>query len=528
MWHEYVPGIDPDEAFRSLGQHEAEPDAVVHDGEMLSAPDLNEASAQPPMRAEPGDGRGGASPGRRSPEFRPDRLTELEQTLDYYASFNPSIAPFKRVTSLNTIVLAADGVTPVLTVSDQSRTQVPISPPDVAPPDDRPRDRFWGQVDLDLSAGRTVPLPSVSPESRILSLRSQPSVEARIVRDGADNYFVRVDGPPRMGAVRLAFLTDAPKSYFGMPIPALPVGTQHALVPPVPPSVKRRGLLFARELGLSRKSDLRTALHRLVAHFRAFEASAEPPEGDDIFLALARGKKGICRHRAYAFVVAAQALGIPARFVQNEAHSWVEVRVADLGFLRIDLGGAANGMRAHETASRTRYRPDRPDELPRPEAYERSYSQAAPAAFADSGATGRATQADVGRWLPPAATGDPAPGAGVHPAAAPLGASRPVADPRTPLRVLVEQRRAQVVRGETMMLSGRVALDDGTGAPAMRVEVSLASKTRTERMLLGVVVTDGRGRFRTRLTLPPDLAVGDYELVVLTPGDARHLPAIAD
>ena len=34
---------------------------------------------------------------------------------------------------------------------------------------------------------------------------------------------------------------------------------------------------------------------------------------------LALSKKGVCRHRAYAFTITAQGLGIPARMVMNEA-----------------------------------------------------------------------------------------------------------------------------------------------------------------------------------------------------------------
>src|SRR5690606_17097450 len=50
--------------------------------------------------------------------------------------------------------------------------------------------------------------------------------------------------------------------------------------------------------------------------------------------------RGVCRHRAYAFVVTAGALGLSSRLVQNEAHAWVEVFDGD-GFVRVDLGGAA-------------------------------------------------------------------------------------------------------------------------------------------------------------------------------------------
>ena len=61
----------------------------------------------------------------------------------------------------------------------------------------------------------------------------------------------------------------------------------------------------------------------------------------------------------------------------------------------------------------------------------------------------------------------------------------------------------------------------------MRVEVSLAAQGRRDRLLLGVTVSGAGGRFEASFGVPPDLAPGDYGLTVITPGDARHLPAIA-
>jgi hypothetical protein len=46
-------------------------------------------------------------------------------------------------------------------------------------------------------------------------------------------------------------------------------------------------------------------------------------------------------------------------------------------------------------------------------------------------------------------------------------------------------------------------------------------------MLLGIAVTDAQGHFRGRFGVPKDLDVGDYRLIVITPGDARYAPALA-
>jgi hypothetical protein len=432
-------------------------------------------------------------------------MTQLEETLDYHASFDPAIAPFKRVTSLDAVVLDDDGVTPLLSVHQPRRSIVAIEDPDAPPPDPRPRDQFWGHVRLDFSQGRAVPLPSVSPDSRILWLKSEPKASLRIERDGADNFFV-IGLQAQPSRVSIALLTDAPRAYFGTPLPAGPVDVLAAEVPPMPASIKQRALAFAGEIGLSPKSTLADALSVLTEHFRSFEESDEPPpDSGDIYLDLARSKKGICRHRAYAFAITAQALGIPTRFVQNEAHSWVETKLPTTGWMRIDLGGAANGMRAHAETDRTLYHPANPDPLPRPEAYEQSYSQAS---AETQGLRSPNVDALAGRWLPTEE---------IVPAQS--------AQPLRPLALSVAPDATDVLRGHELAVRGRVHDDDGRGVEGMRIEVSLASAARTERLLLGVVTSGPDGRYQQSFEVPPDLAVGDYELVAVTPGDAMHSPA---
>jgi hypothetical protein len=316
--HEFVPDVEPNEPLAVLAELGQAPDAIVYDGEVLTAPSVETAAEAPAMVATQGDGALGDVPGQRSPSFRPDRLTELEGTLQYYAAFTPSIAPFKRVTSLDAVRLDRDGKTPVLAIADPTRRAVKIEGAEAEPPDPRPRDRFWGEVRLDFSGGRVLPLPSVSPESRILSVRSEPELELAIERDGAGNFFAVAREPAPLGAVFVAFLTDAPRSYFAAELPRARVDALANESPALDDGIRRRALEFAGELGITPRSDLASALSALTAHFRAFEESVEPPpDSGDIYLDLARAKKGVCRHRAYAFVVTAQALGIPARFVQN-------------------------------------------------------------------------------------------------------------------------------------------------------------------------------------------------------------------
>ena len=158
--HEFVPDLGAEEGTLLVSSGGAQPDAIVYQGEVLPAPPGGGLRAgEQAMRASPGNGE---QPGRRATSFRPDRVTELNGTVGYYAVFRPTIAPFKRVTGLDAVTLAPDG-TPVLTIGDRRRRRIEVEGVHAPAPDDRPRDRFWGSVVLDFAQGNTVPFPSVSP-----------------------------------------------------------------------------------------------------------------------------------------------------------------------------------------------------------------------------------------------------------------------------------------------------------------------------------------------------------------------------
>jgi hypothetical protein len=562
--HEFVPDASEDEGTQLVSQDGAEPAAIVVDGEVLPPPASREIGAdERPMRAQPGQGAGREQPGRRATTFRPDRVTDFESTLHYFEVFTPAIAPYKRVSALDAVALAQDGKTPELAVArTQPRVAVPIEGASAPPPDARPRDAFWGSVVLEFEGGTTVPLPSVAPESRVLTLRSEPEALLRVERDSADNFYV-VAAAPLRGEVRLTFLMDAPRGYFSRPLSPLRVDTRAAEVPALPASVAERAIRFAGELGVRRGMPFDAALRTLVAHFRAFEESSTPPtDSGDIYLDLARGKKGVCRHRAYAFVITAQALGVPARFVQNEAHAWVEVKQPDdSGWMRIDLGGAADGLEAHGARDAPMHRPDTPDLLPRPEAFERSYSQQRGASRGGGGTPLTLPGAGGGMSADPASPGSAggsaagdssAAGAtsgnplfaavnGTQPTPAGTGDSPseraeegdsgaswlPAPAARVALAIDVQSYYREVFRGRELLVLGRVTDTAGVGVAEQRVEVSLRTARGDRALLLGVTVSAQSGDFRGNFGIPPAVPVGDYQLLVVAPGDARHAAAVA-
>lgn len=525
--HEYVPNLAAGEGSALVtSDSDRMPSAILSDGELLPVPEGGpRESDEAPLRAQPGDSALREEAGRRSPSFRPDRVTALESGVDYFEVFAPAIRPYKRMTALDEVSLAPDR-TPVLLPPSAPRTAVPIEAPASSPPDGRARDRFWGSVVIDFSTGTEVPFPSVSPESRILGVRTEPNTALHFERDGADNFFAVLDQPSAT-EVRVVFLTDAPRTYFGLEeglaLPTAPANSLAAQTRPLPPPVAADAATVLRELELRGDQPFDAVLGRLVEHFRSFVESSEPPtDTGRIYLDLSRGGRGVCRHRAYAFVITALQLGIPARFVQNEAHAWVEVHMPEnRGWLRVNLGGSAQGVRSHgPSEDAPPYRPQVTDPLPQPDAYRAALEEAARASLTRGGGSGpRAGRAGGDGW---SSVGDE------------VSAPEPTTDgpapstegPRAPLTLSVDQDHFSVRRGLTLEVSG-TAQSAGAPVAGLRVELVLFDPERARERLLGVAVTDEHGLYHAMVGVPTETPTGHFVLDVRSPGDAHVGPASA-
>lgn len=362
--HEFRPALS-DEVVRGVIElpRGGEP-LVVRDGHSI------DGSEAPP--------RGKIHRSSPAPRHRPDRETDFMGELNYFEAYQPSVAPHKRLEALDGVELSAGGVPELILVS-RARERVPI---DDQPPSQE-GERFIGEVWVDLSSASSgasvvsVPIPSVSPQMRILHLTSTPSLPLSVERDGAGNYYL--SSPQKIAEpVRVLLFVEANANYFNRAIPDLPIASLSLEVQRLPRGLEAEALAFAAELGLSRESSLKAALEVLVEYFRAFiEGETQLDFGESIYSELARGGYGICRHRAYAFMITALALGIPTRYVQNEAHAFVEVDLpanarADGGALesmRIELGGSTAFVEGHGLSADRMHRPRHPDPFPQPEAY---------------------------------------------------------------------------------------------------------------------------------------------------------------
>ncbi|HEU4408999.1 MAG TPA: transglutaminase-like domain-containing protein, partial [Polyangiaceae bacterium] len=292
----------------------------------------------------------------RRPEdslFRPDRDTSQPPPVPYEDPFSPAVTPYKRLQ-----VYDAVGPDYALRVARPALAKVPVGGALAAT-----EEPFFGEMTVDLVPGEGVRVPTPGPGAKALRVHTVPAVPVELVRDGADNWFVRSAARAR---IRLLVELAVPRASFGAVV-GNPRWADLAAAPALPPPVQKAAESVNALVGASRQASFRDALSRLVNYYRSFEESSEPPPASgDIYVDLAKSKKGVCRHRAFAFVVSALALGIPSRLVTNEAHAWVEVHDGSL-WHRIDLGGAAAAFQdTTPQADRIAHRPP-PDPFPWPE-----------------------------------------------------------------------------------------------------------------------------------------------------------------
>ncbi len=454
----------------------------------------------------------------RGPAFRPDRLVDLVRVGTGSDVFDPSIAPFERMMALDRVQLDADGETPILLLGPGPLREVPLPRP---PPRPTEGDEGWAvfraEVDFDFSSERRLPIPTPAPGSRLIEAHVTPNARVRFLRDQADNLYLEpID---YRGPLRLRFRVAAPLSYFGTPLPERSPAALRLEPPPMPAPLRSRALGAAARLGLFPGATVAHILRTLAAHFRSFDEAGEPPEGPDLLMAFVEGGRGVCRHRAYAFVVLAQALGLDARFVHNEVHAWAEVDLGGGHWLRVDLGGALlrrppssdrSARPAVPGPPRPLFEPPERDPLPQPLAYRRAL-----AALRQGDAAPPPGPSSDPLAAAPSARGDTAP----VPLAGPSSRRRPV-------RIVVLEAPRRLVRGQPAEVFGEAHEPDGTPASGLRIEVWIRTAHGT-RHVLGSAISSESGRFRIRFLVPTDLPTGPRALALSSPGDDRFLPAPA-
>jgi hypothetical protein len=108
---------------------------------------------------------------------------------------------------------------------------------------------------------------------------------------------------------------------------------------PLPPNVRADAERVAAAIGGLPAPTYGATVRRLHAYFADFSVCPLEPADrrENEFLTIALARKGVCRHRARAFVPVAQALGVPARLVENRCHSFAEVQLPDGRWRRLEF-----------------------------------------------------------------------------------------------------------------------------------------------------------------------------------------------
>jgi hypothetical protein len=471
----------------------------------------------------------------RHTEDSPDRQTGSDSTLHYVAVFNPDVVPFKRLSALDTV-----GNDYTMRIARTTLTEQPVGGKT-----DAKRDRFWGSLQIRLDGNQDVAIPSVAPDMRILSYEIEPPRQLVFSKDGADNFYVRSDDAGVTGVHRLVFLADADAGYFAPSLPtdqrwtpaAVRTAAPPEIAPTVPSGVTDQAKQTLRILGIDDRTELSVAFNELVKYFRAFEAKQLPTHtSGDIYRDLVDSKAGVCRHRSFAFMVTANALGIPTRYVTNEAHAFVEVWFPGLNWQRIDLGGAAMRLEVSNAKDKTLHRPRADDPFAKPKEYSEGYTQL-------EGKIGGLTDKQLDDKHKPVgdapasgdyASADPSadPMADIDPGAIGPDPSLPArtADPKklTP-RISIFSASGQGYRGETMHVEGKVEVGmSPLGDRAVDVFLAPSGNDGEGSILIGRGTTEADGTFALDVDLPGRLELRGYEVFVSTREDTRYNPAISD
>jgi Transglutaminase-like superfamily len=503
------------------------PAAFAAGDKVLPKPAVDRPSTAP-AKGEPVLGTTGFAADRQT-SMKPDGNTGPDTTLHYVSVFNPDVLPFKRMSAL-------DGVGEDYTLKIAHAALVEVA---VGGTTTKNRDRFWGSVLVQLVPGTEVALPSVAPDMRILSYEIKPSIAVRFEKDGADNFYVRTDETSASGTYRLVFLADADAGYFA---PSLPRGhytprgvaekAKPEIQPALPDAVRRAAQRTLDRLGVDADMELGIVFNRLVGFFRAFQAKRLPAVSSDIYRDLVDSQAGVCRHRAFAFMVTANALGIPTRFVENEAHAFVEVWFPERSWQRIDLGGAALRMEVQGAGNKTLHRPRADDPFEKPPEYKQNYTQL------EGDITGLTQQqlADKHKSLgqsPPSGAFDPngnGSGAATDRVLPDQGLPVITRDPKKRSPVLsVTLADEHAFRGDQIHVEGRAATA-GKGLPDHTVDVFLSPAGRggSGSILLGRAVTDPDGSFRADFNVPAAMSLAAYDIWLSSPEDAYYNAALSE
>lgn len=453
---------------------------------------------QPPRAREPAYGE---SQSQVNAQLRMDGTTSDPGRQSYHEPFRPSVAPFKRTHVYDSVneqfeLVVADGrLRPVQMVA------APLAS----------HDQFFADLVVKAKGEQPVRIASPGPHMTVYGAHLEPESPFGFYVDRAENWFLRA--PQATGAARLVMHVGVERAAFDGRIEATSYSELTSELPKFPANVERAAKEQWNELQVSRVLAPADTVERMVTYFRGFSESKERlsvQAGEALYRELVQSRKGVCRHRAYAFMVTALSLGIPTRFVHNEAHAWVEVFGGKL-WHRIDLGGAASGIdyQGELPIGKPHAAPSDPYRWPK-------QSQASQTALPPAGATETSGKANSRSGGDEAAVTRQESVTKRGPAASPPEAKTTKDESPVTGRIEVTLADAgRVKRGQALEVRGAIV---SRGDDCAKVRVDLALMRQSAVHAVAVAATDASGQFVARLVVPQDLAVGAYDLSVTSVG----------
>jgi len=179
-------------------------------------------------------------------------------------------------------------------------------------------------------AGAAVPIPSPSADGLV---QSSTPANVRFVKDANDMLYAIV---PTSRTVTLVYVVSTRDDYEAAPLPTTPFVADML---PMPENVRASARVVIDAIGGLPQPTYEATVRRLHAYFAGFSVSplrTDEQRAND-YLSIALSRKGVCRHRARAFMITATAVGIETRLVENFAHSFCEVRLPDGTWRRLEF-----------------------------------------------------------------------------------------------------------------------------------------------------------------------------------------------
>ncbi len=493
------------------------PAAVETRNGLVRSPDAR----RPPSANEAGYGNNATGDANaEGSTFTADRNTRRPDVSHYDEPFRPATAPFKRVWTYDAV---DEGYRLYVKQPRQDGLKVGGSY--------EGEERFFADIVINGRASGPVRIPSVAAGAHVLRAHlasGQRDLPFALMHDGADNWFVLASGsgsdPVR---ARLVMEVSAPRDSFGGEY-GTPSWSDLPPVDRLPPNVAAAAKQVAAHIGVSRAMSPREVVRKLVSYHRSFVESDEPPAAQgSVYLDLALSQKGVCRHRAFSFLITALGLGLPARMVLNEAHAWVEIHDGRL-WRRMDLGGA--GRTTEDSTS------DGPVYDPPPDPFQWPSGATpgdalAPARASSGGGSGSSQGAASSSSAKGSSSSNMSSASGAAnasasagaPPDAPHGSDEKDDRPRSTVTLTVGDADAR--RGGALRIGGNVRAD-GEACPNVVVDIVLrdgahTKNGRTTEVQVGSLATDAQGAYAGSLVVPSSVPVGDYDVIARTSGNMR-------